>query len=204
MLKFFFIKQTIYNIVSTKDVLLLQEMETRIIKINVDTIRNKLVSMKAIKVKEENQINNIYDFPDGRLLKNKGYARIRVVHDNLKNITTNYMTVKKLLSQEKYKVMEENETLIEDANEGSLIFTSLGLELVQSIKKYRESYKYKNSLIEIDINDESFCPFPYIEIESQNENEIKEIVELLGYNMNDTTSKTIFEILNNEGTIKGL
>jgi len=137
-------------------------------------------------------------------LKKKGYARIRVVHDNLKNIATNYMTVKKLLSQEKYKVMDENETLIEDANEGKLIFTALGLELIQSIKKYRESYKYKNSLIEIDINDVSFCPFPYIEIESQNENEIREIVELLGYTMNDTTSKTIFEILNNEGTIKGL
>jgi len=59
-------------------------------------------------------------------------------------------------------------------------------------------------LIEIDINDKSFCPFPYIEIESTSEEEIKEIVELLGYTMEDTTSKTIFEILNNEGTIKGL
>lgn len=182
----------------------MKEMETRIININVDEIRTKLFSMNTVMVKMENQINNIYDFSDRRLLNNKGYARIRIVEDKLNNKTINYMTTKKLLSQEKYKIMEEHETTIEDAKQGSLIFASLGLELVQSIKKYRESYKFKSSLIEIDINDKSFCPFPYIEIESTSEEEIKEIVELLGYTMEDTTSKTIFEILNNEGTIKGL
>ena len=31
------------------------------------------------KVKQENQINNIYDFSDKRLLNNKGYARIRTI-----------------------------------------------------------------------------------------------------------------------------
>jgi len=179
-------------------------MEIRIINIDVDKIRTKLSSMNTVMVKMENQINNIYDFTDRRLLNNKGYARIRVIEDKLNNKTINYMTTKKLLSQVKYKVMEEHETIIEDAEQGALIFTSLGLELVQSIKKYRESYKFKNSLIEIDINDKSFCPFPYIEIESTYEEEIKEIVELLGYTMEDTTSKTIFEILNSEGTIKGL
>jgi adenylate cyclase, class 2 len=179
-------------------------METRIIKINVDHIRHKLVAINAVKVKEEFQINNIYDFPDRRLLNNKGYARIRIVNDTLHNENINYMTTKKLLSQEKYKIMEENETKIENSEQGSLIFTALGLELVESIKKYRESYKYKNSLVEIDINDENFCPFPYIEIESNDEGEIKEIVELLGYTMKDTTSKTIYEILNMESSVKGL
>lgn len=182
----------------------MEEMELRIIKINVDEIKHKLKEIKAVKVKEEYQINDIYDFPDRRLLNNKGYARIRVVEDNLNKITVNYITTKKLLSQEKYKVMEEHETIIEDASQGASIFEALGLELVQSIKKYRESYKYKNSLVEIDINDESFCPFPYIEIESTSEEEIKEIVSLLGYTMDDTTAKTIFEILNQEGTVKGL
>ncbi len=180
----------------------MKEMETRILNIDVEDIRKKLSLMAAENVKMENQINNIYDFSDRRLLNNKGYSRIRIIEDKLNNKTINYMTTKKLLSQEKYKIMEEHETTIEDATQGSLIFTSLGLELVQSIKKYRESYKFKSTLIEIDINDKSFCPFPYIEIESTSEEEIKEIVELLGYTMEDTTSKTIFEILNNEGTIK--
>lgn len=179
-------------------------METRILKIDVDEIKSKLNKLGCKKVKDENQINNLYDFPDRSMLNKKGYARIRIVEDNLNNIIVNYMTTKKLLSQDKYKVMEENEVIIDDSVVGSRIFTSLGLELVESIKKHRESYKYKNSLIEIDINDKSFCPFPYLEIESTNEEEIKEIVALLGYTMEDTTSKTIFEILNEEGSVKGI
>ncbi|ADK13364.1 MULTISPECIES: class IV adenylate cyclase [Clostridium] len=174
----------------------MEECETRIIKIDPDHIRLKLKQMKAINVKMENQTNYIYDFKDGRLIKNKGYARIRVVEDLLHNSNHFYMTTKKLLSQEKYKVMEENETEILDAEAGKRIFRSLGLNLLQAIKKYRESYRYKNSLIEIDINDTSFCPFPYIEIETKSDSELNELVELLGYSIKDTTSKTIYEILN--------
>ncbi|MEG0133872.1 MAG: CYTH domain-containing protein [Clostridium sp.] len=182
----------------------MKEIETRILRINVEEIKTKLLSLGCEKVKDENQVNNLYDFPDRRLLNKKGYARIRVVEDNLQNIVVNYMTTKKLLSQDKYKVMEENEVIIDDAIVGAQIFTALGLELVESIKKHRESYKYKNSLVEIDINDKNFCPFPYLEIESMDEEEIKEIVSLLGYTMEDTTSQTIFEILNKEGSIKGV
>ncbi|WP_027631635.1 class IV adenylate cyclase [Clostridium hydrogeniformans] len=184
----------------------MQEIETRIININVEDMRNKLSSLKAIKVKEENQINHIFDFKDGRLLKDKGYARIRVIEDLLKNETRYYMTTKKMISQEKYKVMEENETLIASGDEGINIFKSLGLELVESIKKYRESYKYKNTLVEIDINDKSFCSFPYIEIESPSEEELLSVLKLLGYTLEDTTSKTIYELIGdyNNSNLKGL
>lgn len=182
----------------------MRELETRIIDIDVDSIRNKLITLNAEKVKVENQVNNIYDFPDRRLLNNKGYARIRIVEDKLNNSIHNYMTVKKLISQEKFKIMDEHETEISDCYMGEQIFESLGLTLIGSIKKYRESYKYKNTLIEIDINDKSFCPFPYIEIETSNEDELKEVVELLGYSLSDTTSKTIFEILDKKGVVKGL
>ncbi len=177
----------------------MKEFETRILDIDVDGLLLKLKNINAIKVKQENQINNIYDFNDKRLINNKGYARIRIVNDLINNVTHYYMTTKKLLSQEIYKVMEENETEILDAHAGEGIFKSLGLELVQSIKKYRESYKYKNTLIEIDINDKNFCPFPYIEIETSNDKELEEVVHLLGYTIEDTTSKTIFKILEEKG-----
>lgn len=173
----------------------MKELETKIVHVNIDEIRNKLIDIKAEKVKMENQTNNLYDFPDNRLLKEKGYARIRVVEDLLKNETRYYMTTKKLISQDKYKIMEENEVIINDGDTGNDIFLSLGLILKSSIKKSRESYKYKNTLVEIDINDKSFCPFPYIEIETNEEDELKEVVSLLGYTMEDTTSKTIYEIL---------
>lgn len=179
-------------------------METRIIDIDVNDIRSKLNSMGAEKIKAENQENNIYDYPDRRLLDKKGYARIRVVDDIIHNSTHYYMTVKKLLSQDRFKVMAEHETEILSLENGKDILSSLGLELVQSVKKYRESYKYKNTLVEIDINESSFCPFPYIEIETCDETELEEVVSKLGYTLEDTTSKTIYEILNNKGVVKGL
>jgi adenylate cyclase class 2 len=161
----------------------------------VDLIRDKMTTCSAEKVKCENQVNKIFDFPDKRLLANKGYARIRIVEDLINNEEHYYMTTKKMISQEKYKIMEENETLIDNPDEGEKIFQSLGLVCIESISKYRESYKYKNSLVEIDINDKNFCPFPYIEIETSQEDELLEIVEYLGYSIEDTTSKTIYELI---------
>lgn len=177
----------------------MKELETKIVDIDLDNLRKRLKDLKFENVKKENQVNNIFDFEDGRLLKSKGYARVRTVDDLINNKTINFITTKKMLSQDTFKVMEENETIIEDATVGENIFKSLGLQLVKSVKKYRESYKYKNTLIEIDINEPSFCPFPYVEIETSSEEELNEILNLLGYSMKDTTSKTIYEILKEKG-----
>ncbi|MBD7915777.1 CYTH domain-containing protein [Clostridium sp. Sa3CUN1] len=181
----------------------MKELETRVVDIDVDDIRRKMQELGAEKVKEEYQINNIYDFEDNRLLNSKGYARIRITDDRLNNKEVVYMTTKKMLSQGTFKVMEENETVVEDKEAAEKIFLSLGLSLKQSIKKYRESYKLKDSLIEIDINDKSFCPFPYLEIETVSEERLEEILDLLGYTLKDTTSKTIYELLEERGLANG-
>lgn len=173
----------------------MKELETRIIKIDVANIRKILIENGAVKVKEENQINDIYDFEDGRLLADKGYARIRTIDDLLRKQQIYYMTTKKMLSQGKFKEMEENEVLVTDKAAAEGIFLALGLKLNESIKKYRESYKIHDSLVEIDINDTNFCPFPYIEIETDSEEKLETIVSLLGYTMDDTTSKTIYELI---------
>ena len=175
------------------------ELETRIVDIDVDNIRDILTLNNAEKVKSEDQVNDIYDFEDGRLLAKKGYARIRTIEDRLNKRTIYYMTTKKMISQNKFKVMEENEVIIDNKEMGEGIFKSLGLILKESNKKYRESYKINDSLIEIDINDKSFCPFPYIEIETNSEEKLDKIVKLLGYTIEDTTSQTIYEILSERG-----
>lgn len=177
----------------------MKELETRIVDIDVENIRSILLENGAEKVKMEDQINDIYDFEDGRLLAKKGYARIRTVNDRLNNKIVYFMTTKKMLSQERFKVMEENETIILDKIMGEGIFKSLGLILKESNKKYRESYKIYDSLVEIDINDKSFCPFPYLEIETDSEEKLEKIVKLLGYTLDDTTSKTIYDILAERG-----
>lgn len=180
----------------------MKELETRIVDIDVDDIRNKLTSLGAEKVKSEDQVNEIYDFDDGRLLAAKGYARIRTTVDRIKGKETVFMTTKKMLSQDTFKVMEENEVIVDNREMARKIFTSLGLKLQESISKYRESYKINDSLVEIDINNKSFCPFPYLEIETTSIEKLEEIVKLLGYTLEDTTSQTIYDILAERG-IKG-
>ncbi|RXI41012.1 adenylate cyclase [Clostridium tetani] len=173
----------------------LKELEVKILNINLGDIRNKVKTLNCKNVKKENQINKIFDFKNNTLLQKQGYARIRIVEDLILKSNRYYMTVKKLLSENTFKIMDEHEIEISNFQEGENIFKALGLNMTQCIKKYRESYKYKNSLIEIDINDKSFCPFPYIEIESPNEEELEEIVHLLGYSIKDTTSKNIYELI---------
>ena len=81
----------------------MKELETRIIKIDVASIRKLLISLGAEKVKEENQINDLYDFEDGKLLSQKGYARIRTVDDLLHNKQIIFMTTKKCFPKENLK-----------------------------------------------------------------------------------------------------
>ncbi|MDR5587387.1 MULTISPECIES: CYTH domain-containing protein [Clostridium] len=177
----------------------MQEIETRIMDIDIDNIRKILIDNGAENIKKEDQINDIYDFEDGKLLNNKGYARIRTVTDNINNKVVYYMTTKKMLSQERFKVMEENEVIVNDKKMAEGIFLSLGLKLKESNKKYRESYKIFNSLVEIDINEKKFCPFPYLEIETTSEENLDKVVKLLGYTLEDTTSQTIYDILAERG-----
>lgn len=177
----------------------MKELETRVFDINIDEIRKIMKENNAKKVKEEYQVNNIYDFEDGRLLKERGYARIRIIDDRLNNKEVIYMTTKKMLSQGLFKEMEENETIVLDKVAAEGIFSALGLKLQESIKKYRESYEINGGLLEIDINDESFCPYPYIEIETTSKENLEEILKLIGYTIEDTSSKTIYEYLEEKG-----
>lgn len=182
----------------------MQELETRIVDIDVENIRKILLSNGAEKVKMEDQVNDIYDFEDGRLLDKKGYARIRTINDMINNKIVYFMTTKKMLSQGRFKVMEENEVIIDNRTMGEGIFKSLGLVLKESNKKYRESYKLLDCLIEIDINDKSFCPFPYLEIETTSEEKLETVVKLLGYTLEDTTSQTIYDILSERGLLNNV
>lgn len=172
-----------------------KELETRVIDIDVDLIRNKLKELGATLVKSEDQINDLYDFEDMKLRNEKGYARIRTVNDRLNNTEIIFITTKKMLSQGTFKEMEEYETIVKNKTMAEGIYKALGLRLNQSIKKYRESYKLNHSLVEIDINDPNFCPFPYIEIETSSIENLKETLDLLGYTIEDTTSKTVYELI---------
>lgn len=173
----------------------MNEIEVKIVDIDKDAIIKKLEAMGCQRVKDEAQVNTIYDFPDRRLLAQKGYARVREITRRDTGEKENYMTVKLMLSQDKYKIMDESETAIEDPEAAHSIFKALGLTVRKLLIKDRISYRYQDSLIEIDDVDHEEYPFPLLEIETQSEDQLKAIVDLLGYTMADTSSQTMSEIV---------
>ena len=48
-------------------------------------------------------------------------------------------------------------------------------------------------------SDKSFCPFPYIEIETDSIENLEKVVAYLGYTLENTTSQTIYDILAERG-----
>lgn len=173
----------------------MNEIEVKILDIDKAAIIRRLEELGCVRVKDEAQINTIYDFPDLSLLAKKGYARIREIQDRRKDQALVYMTVKTMLSQEKYKIMEESETRIDDAEAGHAIFKNLGMFVRKVLIKDRISYQYKHSLIEIDDVEGNEYPFPLLEIETQFEDELHELVALLGYRPEDATAMTMTEIM---------
>lgn len=172
----------------------MDEIEVKILDINKDEIMKRLEKAGFEKVKDEHQINTIYDFSDLSLHEKKGYARIREITHKDGKAPSVYMTTKIMLSQEKYKIMDEAETLIQDASAGHNIFKTLGLSVRKVLIKDRISYRYGESLIEIDDVAHEEYPFPLLEVETRNEEELKKIVDILGYTMADTTALTMTEI----------
>lgn len=173
----------------------MNEIEVKILRIDKEAMIRRMEDMGLARVKDEHQVNTIYDFPDLPLLAKKGYARVREIQDRLTGRDMTCMTVKLMLSQDRYKIMEEHETLVEDKAAAHGIFQSLGMIQRKILIKDRISYRYKNTLIEIDDVEGDEYPFPLMEVETMDERELREIVELLGYTMADTTSRTMTEIL---------
>lgn len=173
----------------------MSEIEVKVLNIDVDQIRDKLIGMGAKLVKKENQSNHMYDYPGDTLFENfKGFCRLREVENLLDGTTKFILGVKKMVSQEKYKIMKEEETEVQDGEATKRFLEELGLYNRANDKKYRESYQLNGALYEIDIWDKEVYPHPYLEIESENEADMERAIDVLGVNRENVTSKNLYEL----------
>jgi adenylate cyclase class 2 len=172
----------------------MSEIEVKVLNIKIEDIKSKMAKIGAVQVKKENQINSMYDYEDQRLFKQKGFARIRETYDYLKDETKYILGIKKMISQEKYKEMLEEETEVSDLVAANNILHELGLEKVRVDKKFRESYKLGEILYEIDTWDKETYPKPYLEVEAPDEETLVKGLELIGYTLADSTAKSLYEL----------
>jgi adenylate cyclase class 2 len=178
----------------------MDEIEVKVLGVDVDEIKNRILAKAGNLVKKEMQENYLYELPEG-LENRNGYVRIRKVHSLIDNKDTIFLCIKKILSQDKYRKTEEHEFEVKDFTSCQEFLNSLGLSFHKQRNKYRESYMLNDTLIEIDIWDKSEFPEPYIELEAVSENKIYETMSLLDLAPERATSKLSEQIKKEMGLL---
>jgi len=168
----------------------MKEIELKILNIDKEAITNKLIELGATKAPTVYVKEKVFDFSDHRLSNNYELLRVRTVGDKTE------ITYKKKSPDKSFLKCEEIETEVKDFDKICQIILSLGcFSITQDRDKKRTSFVKGNLKFEID----EFPDIPpYLEIEGPPE-EIKEVVKLLGYSMDQTTNKISPEVIKSYG-----
>jgi len=162
------------------------EIECRILEINPEEIQQKLSEIGSEKIAERNMKRYVYDID-----ANDKHTWIRL-RDNGKTTT---LAIKEILNDE-IDGTRETETEVGDFETTNKILNRLKYKHKAYQENKRISYKFKNVEIEID-----FWPKipPYVEFEGPSKEEIEEVVNLLGFQMEDTTNLNNLDIYKKYG-----
>lgn len=147
------------------------EIEAKFLDIDINKLRTSLKSSGAKLITPERLMKRkILDFPDGTLNAKGGWVRIR---DEGNKITASY---KQLSDRTLYGTKEVN-LEIDNFEAASDFMSSLGLMEKSYQETKRESWELNGCEIEIDTW--PWVP-TYVEIESENEKDLRGVVDSLG------------------------
>ncbi|SHI95058.1 adenylate cyclase, class 2 [Dethiosulfatibacter aminovorans DSM 17477] len=178
----------------------MKEIEVKVLNIDPEEIERKLAELGAKKIKNEHQVNLIFDTPGYRLHNDyRGYARIRIKRNLDDDAEKILLTVKKNVSSDGARQNIEHEVEIDSSEEMEKILGDLGYELKHRGEKHRISYSYDDILFEIDTWDKYTYPEPYLELEVKVEKDIERAAELLELNRENITSKSIQQLRREAG-----
>jgi adenylate cyclase, class 2 len=163
----------------------MKEIEVKIMDIDLEEIRKKLLGLRAKKV-FDGEIHAIaFDHPDMRLDKKDSFIRVRRVGE------TTELCFKGPNRGSVFKSREEIEVNTTNFADTLEILERGGLIKYHEGKKNRESYTIGKVRFEID----NWKNIPhFLEIEAPTTEEVKEYVEKLGFTMEQTTNQTYLDI----------
>jgi len=164
------------------------ETEVKILNINPEEIRKKLLDLGAERIFNGRLEAKVFDFPGETLRKKGAHLRIRKTGDKTE------ITYKEAKKSKEFKKRVEIETHIEDFDIMQKILEKLGLNEFNNYEKTRESFKLQNIRFDIDVYPEETGIPPLVEIESTEEG-VKKGVELLGFQMKDTSTASVWSLL---------
>ncbi|WP_353096808.1 class IV adenylate cyclase [Tissierella praeacuta] len=171
------------------------ELEVKILNVNLDDMELKLKALGATLIDKELQVNTLIDSKENFIQRNlDSYLRIRETKSMLNNNIKFTLTMKKNINREGIRENIEINTDISDKNAMLEILKSLGYCVLEEGFKERTSYSFKNIRFDLDKWDDSTYPYPYMEIEVNDEDELEGIIELLNIPKENISTKSIVEL----------
>ncbi len=159
-----------------------QEIETKVLDINVDQIKSRLADLGAEKVAENRLIVDWFDYPEREEGKEKWFLRIRSYSHGRNEVT--WKARSDILGTTR-KHKEINFDLSEPVKLADL-FEEIGLEKYAHQEKNRTSFVYKDWQFDID----QYPNMPaFVEIEGKSEDHVNEAITLMGLEGNRTWAK---------------
>ncbi|MBU0666584.1 MAG: class IV adenylate cyclase [Nanoarchaeota archaeon] len=151
----------------------MKEIEVKILEINREELEEKLVSMGAKKV-FDNEIYGLFFRIEG--IENKDTLRLR------KEGEETFLTLKKYIPNTTVKTRDEYEVKVSDFETARTILDLLGAKEYATIRKHRTSYELSDAHIEFDkyLDEYEFVP-EFLEIEAKNEKTVFHIAKKLGF-----------------------
>lgn len=158
------------------------EIETKVLDIDAENIKGKLVSLGAEKIQETRLVVDWFRPKGVKEGEDQWFLRIRSYSDGKHEVT--WKAKSDILGTAR-KHKEINFLINEPEKLGDL-FDEIGLEKYAHQEKDRTSFTYKNWQFDID----QYPGMPaFLEIEGNSEDHVKEAIKLLGLENNRTWAK---------------
>lgn len=153
----------------------MQEIEVKILEIEVEAVKNKLTAIGAELHFSGEMLAVFFDNENHQLKANGQVLRLRKEGEEI------VMAFKSPISKIGSKIMEEYETRVDDMEGMRAILKNLGFNAVKETHKFRDEYVWGDCKIVIDDYQGDLAHIPsFLEIEAPSEERIKETASALG------------------------
>jgi adenylate cyclase class 2 len=174
-----------------------KELEVKILNVDLNEVERKVIDQGGTLISDEEQENILIDSTKNPIKSYAdAYLRIRETKDRLNSKTDLTLTLKKNIKNDDLRENLELNVKIGSKETMLALFRELGFDKINIGYKKRKVYEFMDAQIFFDIWDEETYPYPYIEIEVDEENKLYEILDLLDIDRNSISLKSIAELQN--------
>ena len=170
-----------------------KELEVKLLGLDVDSFEKNLQTKGAKLLYIEYQENILLENISNKI-PDKSYLRVR--ESKIGDKCSTYLTYKENIENKNLRENNEYTCKVDSKDNILKILDLLGIKALNSGKKKRIKYSYKNISIDIDNWDKEIYPHPYVEIEVKKEKDLKEFLTDFNISENLVSKKSISELQN--------